>query len=188
MSARAKFVGTNPNVIADINSAGIFLLPFTIDHLGGIGHHLHHFLYPSDSLLPDPEPPFHNDPTDFPHFPAYVAYANATRCPTQVLKHANRNWFQDQGKSARFGTSYHTASPQQWATQALALNLSYRLAQHISISVIKESDHKLTEKLHQISRSFRGKTFYPCKSAPLIPDSTPLTRNFSPTTDYSHAF
>jgi hypothetical protein len=61
-------------------------------------------------------------------------------------------------------------------TQALALNLLYRLAQHVSIAVIKESDHKLTEKFHQISRSFRGKTFFPCKSVPLIPDSISLTR------------
>jgi hypothetical protein len=36
-SMSTKFTGTNPNLfIAKINAQGIFLLPFTIDHLGGI--------------------------------------------------------------------------------------------------------------------------------------------------------
>jgi hypothetical protein len=43
------------------------------------------------------------------------------------------------------------------------------LAQHVVVAVVKESDHKITEKLHQISRSFRGKTFFRSKSTP--PDS-----------------
>jgi hypothetical protein len=175
-SARAKFIGPNPNVIAELNSEGILLLPFTIDHLGGLGHFFHHFLYPPDSLIPAPEPPPWTDSTDFTHHPAFVAYSATAHCPSKILHLANRNWFQTNGTATRFGSSHHTASPQQWATQALALNLSYRLAQHISICITKESDHNTAAKLQQIARSFRGKTFFPAKVPPLIPDSLPLDR------------
>jgi hypothetical protein len=159
-SARAKFAGTYPNIIADLNSTGIFLLPFTIDHLGGIGHHFHRFLYPPNALLLPPEPLPFTEPNDFLHYPAYVAHTNSETCPAHILKQANHNWYHMHGHATRFGTSYHTTLPQQWATQALALNLSYRLAQHMAIAVVKESDHKMTERLHQISRSFHGKTFF----------------------------
>jgi hypothetical protein len=76
-STQAKCVCTNPNIVANLNSEGMFHFPFTIDHLGGIGHHFHHFLYPPDSLLLDPEPPLFTDPNDFPHLPAYVAHMKA---------------------------------------------------------------------------------------------------------------
>jgi hypothetical protein len=175
-SARAKFTGSNLNIISELNTEGIFLLPFTVDHLGGIGHFFHRFLYPPDSLLPDPEPPPWTTANDFTHHPAYIAYTAANKCPSRILQHANRQWFQTNGTTTRFGSTHHTASPQQWATQALALNLSYRLAQHINIAITKETDHKTTIKLQQIARSFRGKRFFPPKSPPLIPDSLPIDR------------
>jgi hypothetical protein len=80
--------------------------PSPIDHLGCIVHHFHQFLYPPDSLLPDPEPPPFRDPSDFPHYPAYIVHTNAGKCPAQqILKLANRNWYQEHGHATRFGTS-----------------------------------------------------------------------------------
>ena len=61
-SIRKKFIGRTSQVdaallIADLNANDASLLPFTIDHLGGLGHFTHSFLFG-----PNPAPPFSAPP------------------------------------------------------------------------------------------------------------------------------
>jgi hypothetical protein len=69
-SAQAKLIGTNPNVIAGLNSEGIFLLPFTISAALAT---IFTIFSPPWLHFPAPEPPpWLHFPANFPHHPAYI--------------------------------------------------------------------------------------------------------------------
>jgi len=91
--------------LPSLNSSGIMLLPFSVDHCGALGHFAHHFL----ANAPAQHTPFSPWPTKCECGPQG---ARTTGC---------------------FGSSYHTHTPSQWATQALSLNVS--LGQHLSTAL-----------------------------------------------------
>jgi hypothetical protein len=98
----------------------------------------------------------------------FVAFQHTSHCPKHILSAANKAWFHANG-TARFGASHHTNSPQQWATQALALNISVHLMRHLSKAITKEMDNNTTAKMSKISQNFLGKPFYPPTAQPLLP-------------------
>jgi hypothetical protein len=140
-SIRSKLTGRthgnvhNSTLTQAINAAHITLLPFTVDHLGGLGYFSHrlffHPTYPNPPPLPEPPPTTFTD-THFPHPHAYRAYDNLLRHTPGILSQANREWSALRPhRPQRFGQTYHSATPLQWALQCFSLNLCHSLASHL---------------------------------------------------------
>jgi hypothetical protein len=111
----------------------IAILPFTIDHLGGLGYQATTFLFGDQPQIPSAGQPPNWLPSHFRNNPeAYALYEDSTNIiPSGILPTATHNWQLGSPKSSRFGRTYHTYTPTQWATQALALNLTKALSHHI---------------------------------------------------------
>jgi hypothetical protein len=116
-----------------LQQQGIALLPFTIDHLGGLGFQATNFLFGHHAIFL----PVHSEPswttqnfrTNPPAIDLY--HFSKTHIPQAILSKATRNWNQRSSQSTRFGSTYHTYTPESWATQALALNLTKALLHHL---------------------------------------------------------
>jgi hypothetical protein len=150
-SQRAKLTGraygtlTAAALIESLNSNRVGLLPFTVDHLGGLGYLAHCFLFDPDRA-PTPRPPHLSfTPQDFTHPHANTAYSALLKAPAHLLAHANKEWALS--AVSRFGETHHTATPQRWATQCLGLNLSTALSTHV---------------LRAISTCVSSLTYYDC--------------------------
>jgi hypothetical protein len=117
-----------PQILQDLVTTGIQLLPFSLDHLGGIGPLGQRFL----GLLPDPPPPpafppsFHQDPAASSLFTRVSGPLGATA----LLPRADSVWRARHG-TQYFGTSYHSTLPSQWARQTLGLNATLALSAHL---------------------------------------------------------
>ena len=142
-SASRKFCVTHaPALLAH----GISILPFTIDHLSGLRSFASAFLYgtsPSCKIQPaEPPPNWTPNTSQFKSNPAaYQLYtALHTHTPTAILPNANKNW-STATNSARYGSTYHTHTPSQWGTQALTLNLSISIADHIKTHMSLHQTH-----------------------------------------------
>jgi hypothetical protein len=111
---------------------GIILLPFTINHLSSTGHFGWSLFFDSNSSVPPVAPKLQWTLASFPsqHAFAYKLFKQLNHLPTSLLAWANKTWC-IASTDSRYGTSYHTHYPSQWATQALALNLSKTLIKHI---------------------------------------------------------
>ena len=141
-SARRKFIGRTSQVdaallMADLNANHITLLPFTIDHLGGLGHFTHSFLFgphPPTQFPTIPKPPW-THPNHFPHTPAFFAYQRALHAPPSLLPSASRAWKNQTRNTHRFGSSRSTTSPSHWAIQTLSLNISLALTSHLNTAL-----------------------------------------------------
>jgi hypothetical protein len=137
-SIRSKLTGrthssvSNSSIINAINTNNIALLPFTVDHLGGLGYFSHRLLF-AEQFPPFPVPPPPNFQTKhFPHLHAFRAYSNLLQSTPGILSQANREWaLLHRGLPPRFGQTHHTTTPQQWALQCFSLNLSHGLAAHL---------------------------------------------------------
>ena len=137
-SIRSKLTGrthssvSNSAIIQAINTNDITLLPFTVDHLGGLGYFSHRLFFDTPAP-PFPLPPPPNfQPTHFPHPHAYRAYSNLLQSTPGILSQANHEWSQLRPvRPARFGQTHHTTTPQQWALQCFSLNLTHGLAAHL---------------------------------------------------------
>lgn len=141
--------------ISHLHDTGIYLLPFTVDHLGGLGPFSSTFFFGSpDPAFPEPS---WTQSANFPSNPA------AFRAYTITHDHAPRNLFSSADaawRSAhppgqpvpRFGSTYHTHTPSQWASQALGLNISLALATHLSRGISRLLSHDMSRrKLEQNS-------------------------------------
>jgi hypothetical protein len=167
LSGRTHGALSNQDVIAAINRENITLLPFTVDHLGGIGFFSHSFLFGKDPPFPKPPPP--NFTVDnLPHLEAFSAYQALVQGPSGFLYKANKAWEDSQYRRLRFGATYHTSSPQQWALQCLALNISTSLANHLlrARAAVAAATRSSTTTLPPIL----GPTFYQVATfSPLVP-------------------
>ena len=137
---RKKFIGRTSQVdaalfIADLNANDITLLPFTLDHLGGLGHFTHTFLFgthpPPPFSPPPPKPPL-SSPQDFPHSPAFFAFQRALHAPNNLLARASRQWRTQTKNTHLPGHARTTNSPSHWALQSLALHISLSLTTHLA--------------------------------------------------------
>ena len=136
--AKAKFCSnaSDPSsfdIISSLkNSQHIQLLPFIVEHLGGIGHFAHHFLHgPSINPLCPPSPNW--KPSQLPHSAAYTAYQH-TSGPASIqglLPAAETSWKQKHPPNHYFGTSYHTSFSSHWANQTLGFNLTHTLTTYL---------------------------------------------------------
>jgi hypothetical protein len=167
LSGRTHGNLSNQDVIAAINKENITLLPFTVDHLGGLGFFSHSLLFGKNPPFPQPMPPtFTAD--QFPHPEAFTAYQSLLNAPTAFLHNANKAWEESHYRRLRFGSTYHSSTPQQWALQCLALNLSNSLGNHLlraraAIAAAARSSTKL-------SPTILGTTFYQSATySPLVP-------------------
>ena len=138
---RRKYLN-DPDVTL-LNTKEIILLPFTYDSFGSPGYFARRLLLSDDStsLPPAPKPPWTNDklssaPNAISHPEAYHAYCCALHpsLPTTLLPLADK-WWHDNYPSHKFGDSYHTSTPTQWALQTLAINISIAIAAHASSSI-----------------------------------------------------
>ena len=138
--ARRKFIH-EPDVSL-LNEAGILLLPFTFDSFGSPGYFARRLLVPqaSSQLPPAPKPPWTDNKLSassraHAHPSALTAFQNALHpsLPSAILPLADRWWIANY-PSRKFGDSFHTSLPSQWAIQSLALNISVALATHASKS------------------------------------------------------
>lgn len=77
---------------------------------------------------------------------AYTLYIDSTDLtPSGILPSTTHNRQLGSPKPPRFGRTYNTYTPTQWATQALALNLTKALSRHI----ITHRQRILTHTEHQ---------------------------------------
>ena len=140
-ASRDKFCSSQQRIKA-INDHHLVLLPFTVDHLGGLGYFAHQLLFSNKktpTTLPPlpPKPPWPDDRlggTDArtkPRPDSFQAYQTALKAPSGLIFLANEHW----DSSHRFGSSYHQHTPAQWALQHLALNVSSALVQHCIKSI-----------------------------------------------------
>ena len=165
MSARSKFCVPHASALL---ANGISVLPFTVDHLGGIGCFGCNFLFGSTTnahVQPAaPKPPW--TPANFPRRQdAFLLCKQLENMPTAILPKANQTW-RMATNNARYGSTYRTHLPAQWATQALALNMSVALTKHIQ----EHTRNCLQKTLQQ--RSITKKTLrrnMPRFSSPPIP-------------------
>jgi hypothetical protein len=125
-SIRSKLSGhthgflSNQEVITAINRKNITLLPFTVDHLGGLGFFSYSLLFGKDS--PFPRLPLPNFTADrLPHPEAFSAYQTLLNGTAGFLQKTNKAWEDSPCRRLRFGSTYHTSSPQECALQCLVL-------------------------------------------------------------------
>jgi hypothetical protein len=113
------------NLVASLN----FLIPFTIDHLGGLGYFAHRLLLGTTDS--PPPPPWHQ-PTDLPTTSAYNLFSSTLQhSPLNLLQAANSNC----DPRSHFGSSHHSHTPKLWALQILGLNFTSATSHHLLKSI-----------------------------------------------------
>lgn len=137
-SAKRKF---NVPHAPHLSHQKIILIPFTIDHFGGLGHFANRFLFGTHTISPPPPPPW--TPDTFRANPeAYTLFQTSLQqTPSGIFPRATHHWTHGALDSTRFGTTYHTFTPTQWATQVMALNLSKALSHHLLTHLRRLTTH-----------------------------------------------
>jgi len=138
-SARNKF---NRDIAPYLLSHQVALLPFSVDHLGGLGSFAHHFLFgkkPPDYSCAAP-PSW--GPDNFRTHPTALLLAQQVTTLPAILPQADTEW----ASRGRFGSTSHTNTPSQWAIQALGLNISTALATHLYSSIANLLRHHPSPK------------------------------------------
>jgi hypothetical protein len=155
---RTTTASSAENVIQSINANHIALIPFTVDHLGGLGPFAAALLFaPRDSpLSPVPLTPI--TAYNFTHAPAVTAHNVALASSLHVAHHANREWAINH-PTTRFGQTYHTMTPQQWTMQSLSLNISHGLGKYMQ-GALKTLSHTKSSPTRIPRTSFYGPTPY----------------------------
>ena len=149
-----------------ITDSRAVLIPFTIDHLGGLGPLALSFLFDKDaSPLPFP-PPLQPDTLAFNNQASSTAYLNALTSPVALASKASSAWKQLHPTS-RFGTTHHTHTPSQWALQALSLNISLALANSLQTAItFHTTPPKASSTSHPQPSAFKGPTPYSFQRRP----------------------
>lgn len=171
-SIRSKFQGRTTTassaeaVIQSLNAHHIALIPFTVDHLGGLGPFAATLLFtPSDSPITQP-PPTPITAFNFQHRSAEIAHDVALDSSLHVAHHANREWSRTH-PTTRFGQTYHTMTPQQWSLQSLSLNISHGLGQYLQGALTALSHAKKSSPTSPPRTIFYGPT--PFSFRPHVP-------------------
>ena len=98
-AARAKYC-RDPDTATHLLQNGIYLIPFTVDHLGSLGHFADRLLFNQDHPLPfsTAEAPDWTDPhfgksaaRSNRHPAAYALYQNVEHAPDNILSRANKD-------------------------------------------------------------------------------------------------
>jgi hypothetical protein len=144
-----------------LQQQGIALFPFTINHQGGLGFQATNFLFGHHSIFL----PVHSEPswttqnfcTNPPAIDLY--HYSKTHIPPQaiLLPKATKNWNQRSFQSTTcFGRTYHTYTPESWATQALALNLTKALIHHLLTHMRRIQTFEAHQRKIQYTNNFHS--------------------------------
>ena len=121
-------------IINEINHTNHLLVPFTVDHLGGLGRYALSFLFDEhDSPIPICKLDI-AETYNFTHHPAATAYTRMKSDPLRIASLATHEWTKTHGK-LQFGTTYHSQTPSNWALQSLSLNIVRGLADFLQKSL-----------------------------------------------------
>jgi hypothetical protein len=146
-SARQKF--NVPHAYA-LHTHNIILLPFTIDHLGGLGPFATTFFFGdlASATIPSAGSFPIWTPQSFPKNPdAYLLYRRTIdHCPKDILHSANHHWNSGAQVKRPFGSTYHTATPSLWAIQTLGLNIVKALSHHCQTTIAKIQNNAATQR------------------------------------------
>lgn len=131
---KANAQATQEQYIQNLLHAQLLLLPFTVDHLGGLGPFSHSFLYGSRNR----PPPIPQSWIDSLPDHAKTAYNQAITAPSALLLKANKA--SKDSQPAHSDKPVYT--PLQWAQQTLALNISLALIRHLQ-RALSNASHAL---------------------------------------------
>ena len=153
-AARNKFTH-DTTTTALINTNNLLLLPFSIDHLGGLGHFAHNFFFgapPWYSLSPSnppswPTPQLGRSDRCLPHTDGFLAFNNLLQFAPSNLIHAAQT--RSQSTPAPFQQSLR-----RHATLTLGHAITTALAQHV-LDALSTTDLHLSQqrKIHRIQKS-----------------------------------
>ena len=116
-------------VLQGLEALRIALIPFTIDHLGGIGPSAHSFLFHPRSAPFPPPPPHPPNNRLRPIHPLTRARAESTHL--HLLTKATQQWSSPTISQRSIGSTYHSQSPSQWALQMLSVNFCHAFSSHL---------------------------------------------------------
>jgi hypothetical protein len=143
------------SIIRDINTSQATLLPFTVDHLGGLGPLSIPFLFHPKRSPITHAPPITADMLSLSNDQSLYTFDRAVDSTNlHIADKATQIWKINHPKTP-FGNTHHTFTPTQWAMQALSLNISHALANAIT-TALQEQPTSTTRP----PTTFRGPTPY----------------------------
>lgn len=174
VAAKRKFYGSRATTISpseflsELTDHNVCILPFTVDQFGQLGSFAHDFLFGTKPIFPDtplPDPP---PWTRFTNPSAAAAFTFTRDCaPRALLPSATNAWHAITDTTTHFGSTYHSRSPTQWATQSLALNITTALHTHIAKYLSLHLAAQPPAKLRK--HTARGPPFHFTATHPLFP-------------------
>ena len=158
-SMRAKLEGRchsnipGHSIIQAINDNHAALLPFTVDHFGGLGPLSIPLLFHPKRSPILPAPPLQPEMLNFTNEHSQIALSRSIHNTNLHLADRATTTWKTVHPQLPFGSTHHTFTPTQWAMQALSLNISHALATAISTALIE-----LPTPHNSAPTSFRGPT------------------------------
>jgi hypothetical protein len=156
---RSKFLRKDsPDLIREVNENHIYLSPFTVDHLGGLGYHAHCFFFGRNARSrPPPKPPYVTLSDLSGNDQAHHAYAMSFRCPSGLFPRADASWRELTPDA--FGATHHTSTPSSWGYHFFAQATSNALLTHLSSFIDDNSARLIYRSRHLSTRRVIGPSF-----------------------------
>lgn len=135
---RVRSSNDRNNVLNDLVNQNILFIPFSVDHLGGLGPLAHRLLFgPNDTKAP----PWSYVTSSNPDLRSIRLKNRAygEHAALSLLPRADAAW-EANNPNKRYGRSYHTQTPSQWATQFLGLNITFALSENI-LKLLRKHQH-----------------------------------------------
>ena len=181
-AARDKFC-RDPTTAQHLYDNGVYLLPFTVDHLGGLGSFAENLLFPSEHqphLFHPAKPPTWNDPhfgknshRSSAHPQAFALFQETTHAPANLLTAANKETKKFCYPEAHIYSMGHfaKASLSHAIVTSLAVHVNNRMT---AIHQYHTTRQKRTTQLQNLSRPH---------FAPITPIYSPASmEHYLPTT------
>jgi hypothetical protein len=156
----------------------IALIPVTVDHLGGLGPFASTLLFsPQDSpSTPPPSTPITAYNLKNPS--SIIAHDVALASSLFVASRATNEWKKTH-PTTKFGQTYHTMTPAQWALQSLLLNISHALGKYFCSALTDLSHAKLCVPLRTRLNFYGPMPYLFRPHAPVLITAAPhVTRTF----------
>ena len=161
-AARDKFC-RDPTTAQHLYDNGVYLLPFTVDHLGGLGSFAEHLLFPSEHqphLFHPGKPPTWDDPhfgknslRSSAHPQAFALFQETTHAPANLLTAANKETKRFCYPEAHLYSMGHFAKAS--LSHAIVTSLAIHVNNHMTaIHQYHTARQKRTTQLQNLSRPF----------------------------------
>ena len=182
-AAREKFC-RDPTTAQHLLQNGVYLLPFTVDHLGSLGSFADNFLFPFSHHpynFSTAQPPAWDNPNfgkdtrrSHPHPQAYALYQEATHAPSNLLTAANRETKRFSYPEAQIHSLGHYAK----ASLSHAIVSSLAIHANNSMAAIRATNTKIRLRTTQLQNLSTP------NYAPITPIYSPApAAQFASTTD-----